>query len=179
MFNKKLTHLCHRLRNKIFCLLLLLFVNSCSLNELFYEDTKEDLASKKAESGLIKCPKTYIPKETAQYISNKYKKEYIAKIKKISLGCNLVNNEGQSKTFFLLKYKADIIFAHKNNVNVKKIILPKLYIAIVNNVNEKVLVKVVSELDLSKVKGKLIVNEKKFKFNYNKNDIINIYFGLE
>ena len=179
MFNKKLTYLYYRLRNKIFFLLLLLFVNSCSLNELFYEDTKEDLGAKKVEAGMIKCPKTYIPKETAKYISNKYKKEYIAKIKKISLSCNLVNDERQSKTFFLLKYKADIIFIYKNNVNAKRIILPKLYTAIVNNDNEKVLAKVVSELDLSKLKGKLIVNEKKFKFNYNNNDIINIYFGLE
>ena len=57
--------------------------------------------------------------------------------------------------------------------------LPNIYIALVDRENEKVLAKMKSKIDLRNKEGSLIVNEKKFRFNYDSNDNLSIYFGLQ
>ena len=78
----------------------------------------------------------------------------------------------------LLEYKAKLELVSRQKISRKNLTLPQVYIAIINNSNEKVLAKVLSNLDLTNIENKLIINNKKFKFKYDKNTDLNIYFGL-
>ena len=177
MYVKKLNHLYIIFKNTLIYLFLVLFLNSCSLNEMFYDDTNDLVKNEELEE-LNTCPNTYIPNQTVKFTSNKYKREFLVKIKKVSLRCRTINTEIDNQLLTNLSFKADLLFLSKNSIN-KVNRLPKLYIAVVDNNSEKVLAKVLSNLDISKIKGKFIINEKKFKFKFNKDQDINIYFGLE
>ena len=69
----------------------------------------------------------------------------------------------------------------KTNNKIKKtdLMLPNIYIALVDRENEAVLAKMISNIDLRNKEGNLIVNKKKFRFKHSKNDNFSIYFGLQ
>lgn len=170
---------------KIFKNLLLTFslgfsLTSCSLtNILNNEKQLKDIKKQQISQAQIKCPKFYIPSKTSKYLNKKYNYQYLLKIKKINLICKKIPNNGNNQLVLLLDYKAEILLTSKNDLDKKKLFLPKLYIAFINDNDEKVLAKVFSNLDIENINNNLIINEKKFKFKYNKDNNLNIYFGLQ
>ena len=69
----------------------------------------------------------------------------------------------------------------KTNKKIKKtdLMLPNIYIALVDRENEAVLAKMTSEIEISNKEDNLIVNKKKFRFKHANNDNLSIYFGLQ
>ena len=70
-------------------------------------------------------------------------------------------------------------FKTNNKVKEKELILPSIYIALVDRENEVVLAKMISKIEISNKEDNLIVNKKKIRFKYANNDNLFIYFGLQ
>ena len=66
-----------------------------------------------------------------------------------------------------------------NKIKTKDLMLPNIYIALVDTENEVVLAKMISKIDIRNKEDNLIVNKKKFRFKHTNNDNLYIYFGLQ
>ena len=154
-------------------LVVITFLASCSI--LGYEESKND--NKFSQNNIKnKCPSTKIPFKTARY---KASKKYILSIKKIEIACKSEVVKGSDALDTIVQFKAKIELKTNNKIKTKNLMLPNIYIALVDRENEKVLAKMKSKIDLRNKEGSLIVNEKKFRFNYDSNDNLSIYFGLQ
>ena len=152
----------------------IIFLSSCSILEL--EESKNNSKFSKNNINENKCPSTKIPSETASYISSK---KYILSIKKIEIACKseLLRGSGPLDTIVQFKVKMDL--KTNNKIKKKDLILPVVYIALVDRENEAILAKMASEIDIKNKEGNAIVNKKKFRFKSVNNDNLYIYFGLQ
>ena len=66
-----------------------------------------------------------------------------------------------------------------NTVNEKELMLPSIYMALVNRKNEEILAKMISKIEISSKENNLIVNKKKIRFQYANDSNLFIYFGLQ
>ena len=153
---------------------IIIFLASCSI--LDYEEDKNN--SKFSQNNVYKnkCPSTKIPTKTARFISSK---RYILSIKKIEMACKseVVRNSNALDT--VVQFKAKMELKTNNTIKTKELILPSIFIALVDRENESVLAKMASEIDIRNKEGNSIVSKKKFRFKHASNDNLSIYFGLQ
>lgn len=152
----------------------IIFLTSCSI--LDYEVGENNSKFSQNNVNKNKCPSTKIPSNTASYISSK---KYILSIKKIEIACNsevLINSDASD---IVVQFKAKMELKTNKRINKKALILPNIFIALVDRDNEKVLAKMISEIDIRNKEGNVIINKKKFRFKYASNDNLYIYFGLQ
>ena len=151
----------------------IIFLASCSI--LGYEESKNnnEVSQYNVKN---KCPPTKIPSKTASYISSK---NYILSIKKIEMACNSEVVRSSNVLDTVVQFKAKMALKANNNIKTNNLMLPSIYIALVDRENEVVLAKMTSNIDLSNKEGNLLVNKKKFRFKYASNDNLYIYFGLQ
>ena len=79
----------------------------------------------------------------------------------------------------VVQYKAKMALKTNNKIKGEELILPNIYIALVDRENEAVLAKMTSEIEISNKEDNLIVNKKQFRFKHARNDNLSIYFGLQ
>ena len=79
----------------------------------------------------------------------------------------------------VVQFKAKMELKTNNKIKTKDLMLPNIYIALVDRENEVVLAKMISKIDIRNKEDNLIVNKKKFRFKYANNDNLSIYFGLQ
>ena len=152
---------------------LIVLLASCS-----FLDYKEDKNSAKFSKNSLKknkCPSIKIPSKTATFISNKN----ILSIKKIEIACKSEEVSSSNVLDAVLQYKAKLELKTNNKVKEKELMLPSIYIALVDRKNEVVLAKMISKIKISNKEDNLIVNKKKIRFKYASNDNLFIYFGLQ
>ena len=147
---------------------------SCSILE--YEENKNELKSSNTEFKKNKCPITKIPSKTASYISAK---KYIISIKKIKMNCKSKVASKPNLLEFVIHYEAKLELKTNSKTKAKELVFPSIYIAIVNMENETVLAKMKSNIEISNKEQNLIINKKKFRFKYDSDEDIFIYFGLQ
>ena len=155
-------------------LVAIIFLTSCSI--LDYKEDKNNSKFSQNNVNKNKCPSTKIPSNTASYISSK---KYILSIKKIEIACNsevLINSDASD---IVVQFKAKMELKTNKRINKKALILPNIFIALVDRDNERVLAKMISEIDIRNKEGNVIINKKKFRFKYASNDNLYIYFGLQ
>ena len=152
----------------------IIFLTSCSI--LDYEESQNK--SKYSQNNVKKnrCPSTKIPSKTASYIATK---KYILSIKKIEMACKSELVRNSNALDILVQFKAKMELKTNNKINTKDIMLPSIYIALVNREKEVVLAKMISKIDTRNKGGNYIVNKNKFRFKYASNDNLYIYFGLQ
>ena len=158
---------------------------SCSSNNIFssFIDNTKVVREKNTNSDIIKCPKVYLPKETINFKPSNKSKNYHLKIKKIELICKKLDKNSIEHTL-VMDYKVYIELKSKNMSNIKKLLFPDIYIALINNDSEKILVKILSKINNKNTqfikKSKNVVHKNKIKINY-KNTFDNwiIYFGFQ
>ena len=154
--------------------IVIIFLASCSI--LDYEEDKSNSKFSKNNINENKCPSTKIPSETASYISAK---KYILNIKKIEMACKSELVRGSDALNIIVQYKAKMELKTNNKIKKKDLILPDVYIALVDRENEAVLAKMTAEIDIINQEGNAIVNEKKFRIKNVSKDNLYIYFGLQ
>ena len=153
---------------------LIFFLVSCSFLE--YKEDKNDNKFSQNNIKKNKCPSIKIPSKTATFISSK---KNILSIKKIEIACKS-EIAGSSNVYdTVLQYKAKLELKTNNKLKEKEVILPSIYIALVDRENELVLAKMVSKIEISNKEDNLIVNKKKIRFKYASNKNLFIYFGLQ
>ena len=152
----------------------IIFLTSCSI--LDYEDGQNNNNFSQNNIKKNKCPSTKIPYKTASYISSK---KYILSIKKIEMACKSETVRTSNVLDIVLQFKAKMELKTSNKIKKTDLMLPNIYIALVDKENEAVLAKMVSKIDLRNKEGNLIVNKKKFRFKHANNDNLSIYFGLQ
>ena len=150
------------------------FLSSCAI--LDFKEEKNDSKFSKNNIKINKCLSTKIPSETASYISSK---KYILSIKKIEMACKSEVVRSSNILDMVVQFKAKIELKTNNKVKINDLMLPSIYIALVDRESEVVLAKMISKIDLSNKEGNLIVNKKKFRFKHESNDNLSIYFGLQ
>ena len=123
-----------------------------------------------------KCPPTKILSKTASYISSK---KYILSIKKIEIACKNEVVRSSNVLDIMVQFKAKMELKTNNKIKTNNLMLPSIYVALVDRENEAVLAKMASNIDLRNKEGNLIVNKKKFRFKHASNDNLSIYFGLQ
>ena len=79
----------------------------------------------------------------------------------------------------VVQFKAKMELKTNNKIKTKNLMLPNIYIALVDRESEAVLAKMISKIDIKNKEDNLIVNEKKIKFKHANNDNLSIYFGLQ
>ena len=149
------------------------FLTSCSI--LSYEESKNN---SKVIQGNVKnkCPSTKIPSKTASYISSK---KYILSIKKIEIACKSEVIRSSNVSDIVVQFNAKMELKTNKKIKTNNLMLPSIYIALVDRQSEAVLAKMSSKIDLRDKEGNLIVNKKKFSFKHASNDNLYIYFGLQ
>ena len=153
---------------------IIIFLASCSI--LDYEEVKNDSKFSQNNISKNKCPSTKIPFRTASYVSSK---QYILSIKKIEIACkNEVLNSSDALEI-VVQFKVNMELKTNNKIKKKDLILPDVYIALVDRENEAVLAKMTAEIDIINQEGNAIVNEKKFRIKNVSKDNLYIYFGLQ
>ena len=152
----------------------IIFLASCSI--LDYEEGKNNSKFSQKNISKNKCPSTKIPFKTASYISSK---KYILKIKKIEIACKSEVLRGSDALDTVVQFKVKMELKTNNKIKTKDLILPSIYIALVDRENEAVLAKMTSIIDIRNKEGNAIVNKKKFRFKRESNDNLYIYFGLQ
>tara|TARA_Y100000589_G_scaffold280258_1_gene276571 strand:+ start:385 stop:894 length:510 start_codon:yes stop_codon:yes gene_type:complete len=152
----------------------IIFVVSCSI--LDYE--KGQNKSKYSQNNIKKnkCPLTKIPSKTASYISTK---KYILSIKKIEMVCKNELVRSSNVLDIVVQFKVITELKTNKRIKTKNLMLPNIYIALVDRESEAVLAKMISKIDIKNKEDNLIVNEKKIKFKHANNDNLSIYFGLQ
>ena len=152
----------------------IIFVASCSI--LDYE--KGQNKSKYSQNNVKKnkCPSTKIPSNTASYISTK---KYILSIKKIEMVCKNELVRSSNVLDIVVQFKVKMELKTNNKIKSKDLMLPNIYIALVDRESEVVLAKMISKIDTRNKEDNLIVNKKNFRFKYANNDNLSIYFGLQ
>ena len=154
--------------------IVIIFLASCSILDYNQDQNKSEYSQDNVKKN--KWPSTKIPFKTANYKSNK---KYILSIKKIEIVCK--NEEVISSNILdiAVQFKVKMELKTNNKIKKKDLILPDVYIALVDRENEAVLAKMISKIDLRNKEGNLIVNKKKFRFKHANNDNLSIYFGLQ
>ena len=153
---------------------IIIFLASCSI--LDYEEVKNDSKFSQNNISKNKCPSTKIPFRTASYVSSK---QYILSIKKIEIACkNEVLNSSDALEI-VVQFKVNMELKTNNKIKTKDLLLPSIYIALVDRENEAVLAKIKSTIDIRNKEGNSIVSKKKFRFKRASNDNLYIYFGLQ
>ena len=150
------------------------FLASCSI--LDYEESKNSNKFSQNNIKKNKCPSTKIPSTTASYISSK---KYILSIKKIEMACKSELVKNSDALDMVVQFKAKMELKTNNKSKTKDLIMPNIYIALVDRENEKVLAKMTSKIYLRNKEGNFVINKKKFRFKYANNDNLSIYFGLQ
>ena len=79
----------------------------------------------------------------------------------------------------VVQFKVKMELKTNNKIKTKDLMLPNIYIALVDRESEVVLAKMISKIDIRNKEDNLIVNKKKFRFKYANNDNLSIYFGLQ
>ena len=152
----------------------IIFLSSCSI--LDYEEGKNNSKFSQNNVNKNKCPSTKIPSKTASYISSK---KYLLSIKKIEMACKNEVVRNSNALDIVVQFKAKMELKTNKKINTKDLMLPSIYIALVDRENEAVLAKMISDIDTRNKEGNFIVNKKKFRFKYASNDNLYIYFGLQ
>ena len=154
--------------------IVIIFLGSCSI--LDYKESNNNNKLNQNNFDKNKCPLAKIPSKTATHISSK---KYILNIKKIEMACKSEVVRDSNALDILLQFKAKIELKTNNKINIKDLMLPSIYIALVDREKEVVLAKMISEIDTRNKEGLYIVNKNKFRFKYASNDNLYIYFGLQ
>ena len=152
----------------------IIFVASCSI--LDYEESQNKSKYSKNNVKKNKCPSTQIPSKTASYISTK---KYILSIKKIEMVCKNELVRSSNVLDIVVQFKVKMELKSNNKIKTKNLMLPNIYIALVDRESEVVLAKMTSKIDTRNKEDNLIVNKKNFRFKYANNDNLSIYFGLQ
>ena len=155
-------------------LVVIIFLTSCSI--LDYEEDKNDSRFGQNNIKKNKCPLTQIPSKTATYISSK---KYVLSIKKIEMICKSEAIISSNVLDIVVQFKAEMELKTNNKIKTKDLMLPSIYIALVDIENEEVLAKMKSKIDIRNKEDGLIVNKKKFRFKHASIDNLSIYFGLQ
>ena len=153
---------------------LIVLLASCSFLE--YKEDKNNTKFSQNHINKDKCPSIKIPSKTATFISSK---KNILSIKKIEIACKSKVVSSSNALDTVLQYKAKLELKTNNKVKEKELILPSVYIALVDRENEIVLAKMISNIEISNKEDNLIVNKKKIRFKHASNDNLFIYFGLQ
>ena len=153
---------------------LIVLLASCSFSE--YKEDKNNTKFSQNNINKNKCPSIKIPSKTATFISSK---KNILSIKKIEIACKSKVVSSSNALDTVLQYKAKLELKTNDEVKEKELILPSIYIALVDRENEMVLAKMISKIEISNKEDNLIVNKKKIRFKYASNDNLFIYFGLQ
>ena len=154
-------------------LAVIIFLASCSI--LGYEESKNN--SKVSQNNVKKkCPSTKIPSKTASYLSSK---KYILSIKKIEIACKSEADRSSNVLDIVVQYKAKMELKTNKKIIKNNLMLPSIYIALVDRENEAVLAKMTSKINLKNKEDNLIINKKKFRFKHASSDNLYIYFGLQ
>ena len=151
----------------------IIFLASCSILGLEENNNNSKVNQNNVKN---KCPSTKIPSKTASYVSSK---KYIISIKKIEMACKSETVKTSNVLDIVVQFKAKMELKTNNKIKKTDLMLPNIYIALVDRENEVVLAKMISKIDLRNKEGNLIVNKKKFRFKHAKNDNLSIYFGLQ
>ena len=152
---------------------IVIFLASCAI--LDYEEEKNNSKFSQNNVEKNKCPSTKILSKTASYKSSR---EYILSIKKIEMACKSEVLRNSNILDIIVQFKAKMQLK-ANNKKINDIVLPSIYIALVDRENEIVLAKMISKIDIRNKEGNLIVNKNKFRFKYASSDNLSIYFGLQ
>ena len=155
------------------CIILALLASCSYLN---YEEDKDNTKYSQNNVKKNKCPSTIIPSKTASYISSK---KYILRIKKVEMVCKSELVRSSNVLGIVVQFKAKMELKTNNKIKTKDLMLPNIYIALVDRENEAVLAKMLSKIEVRNKEGNSIVNKKKFRFKYANNDNLSIYFGLQ
>ena len=153
---------------------LIIFVASCSI--LDYEESQNKSKYSLNSVKKNKCPSTKIPSKTASYISTK---KYILSIKKIEMVCKNELVRSSNVLDIVVQFKVKMELKSNNKIKTKDLMLPNIYIALVDIESEVVLAKMTSKIDIRNKEDNLIVNKKNFRFKYANNDNLSIYYGLQ
>ena len=154
---------------------LIVLLVSCSFLE--YNEDKNNTKFSQNSIKKNKCPSIKIPSKTANFMSSK---KNILSIKKIEIACKNEVVKGSSNVLeTVLQYKAKFELKNNNKLREKEVMIPSIYIALVDRENELVLAKMVSKIEISNKEDNLIVNKKKIRFKYASNKNLFIYFGLQ
>ena len=154
--------------------IVIIFVVSCST--LDYEEGQNKSKYSQNNVKKNKCPSTKIPSKTASYISTK---KYILSIKKIEMVCKNELVRSSNVLDIVVQFKVKMELKTNNKIKSKDLILPNIYIALVDRESEVVLAKLTSKIDIRIKEDNLIANKKNFRFKYANHDNLSIYFGLQ
>ena len=152
----------------------IIFVASCSILDYEEGQNKSNYSQNNVKKN--KCPSTKIPSKTASYISTK---KYILSIKKIEMVCKNELVRSSNVLDIVVQFKVKMELKTNNKIKSKDLMLPNIYIALVDRESEVVLAKMTSKIDIRNKEDNLIVNKKNFRFKYANNDNLSIYFGLQ
>ena len=152
----------------------IIFVASCSILDYEEGQNKSNYSQNNVKKN--KCPSTKIPSKTASYISTK---KYILSIKKIEMVCKNELVRSSNVLDIVVQFKVKMELKTNNKIKTKDLMLPNIYIALVDRETEVVLAKMTSKIDIRNKEDNLIVNKKNFRFKYANNDNLSIYFGLQ
>ncbi len=147
---------------------------SCSI--LDYEESQNESKYSQNNVKKNKCPLTKIPSKTVSYISTK---NYILSIKKIEIVCKNEVVRSSNVLDVVVQFKVKMELKTNNKIKKKDLMLPNIYIALVDRESEVVLAKMTSKIDIRNKEDNLIVNKKKFRFKHANNNNLSIYFGLQ
>ena len=155
-------------------LVIIILLASCAI--LDYEGGENESRFSQNNIKKNKCPLTQIPSKTASYISSK---KYVLSIKKIEMACKSEAIISSNVLDIVVQFKAEMELKTNNKIKTKDLMLPSIYIALVDIENEEVLAKMISKIDLKNKEGNLIEKKKKFRFKHASIDNLSIYFGLQ
>ena len=153
---------------------LVVFLASCSI--LDYEEGQNKSKYSQNNVKKNKCPSTKIPSQTASYTSTK---NYVLSIKKIKMACKSEVVRSSNVLDIVVQFNAKMELKTNKNIKKKDLMLPSIYIALVDLESEAILAKMISKIDIRNKEDNLIVNKKKFRFKHANNDNLSIYFGLQ
>lgn len=176
----------HYFKNYIYNLTIIMLSASifvaCSLQD-FYSDNLNNSKIEHKSYKIVKCPSIFIPKETYKRLLVNKSKKIRFNIEKVEVICKEISNKNENK--LLVDYKVIINSQANYNVNYNNVKLPQIYLAIIDNRNEKVLTKILSKTNFSGLfkpnKNHNIINKGKFKIKHNNELLseINIYIGFQ
>ena len=152
----------------------IILLASCTI--LDYEEGQNKSKYSQNNVKKNKCPLTKIPSKTASYTSNK---KYILSIKKIEMACKSEVVRSSNFIDMVVQFKARMELKANNKIKTKDLMLPSIYIALVDRESEVVVAKMTSKIDIRNKEDTLIINKKKFRFKHASNDNLSIYFGLQ
>ncbi len=163
-----------KFRQLFLSFVLILFLSSCA--SLGFKEDKNVPKVSTNDIKKNKCPIVKIPSKTASYISTK---KYILSIKKIKMVCKSKKINKSNLLDFYVRYNAKMELKINKKIRAKGLMLPSIYIAIVDVDNETVLAKMKSDIEISNKEENLIINSNKFRFKYESYENLYVYFGLQ